>query len=124
MRKSFQLTFIKYFYHGTDRHRTVCSHIYGYLRTHLFPQSVQISIQVSDRQVIVLAGISVMMHHLIDCLSSSTAIMTVFSPERVVDKLEVIVGSDKGICISHFFIIVVTRKNMSNRNTQSIRGDI
>lgn len=68
MRKSFQLTFIKYFYHGTDRHRTVCSHIYGYLRTHLFPQSVQISIQVSDRQVIVLAGISVMMHHLIDLL--------------------------------------------------------
>ena len=124
MRKSFQLTFIKYFYHGTDRHRTVCSHIYGYLRTHLFPQSVQISIQVSDRQVIILAGISVMMHHLIDLLVFIHGNNDRIFPERVVDKLEVISGSDKGICISHFFIIVVTKKNMSNRNTQSIRGDI
>ena len=39
-------------------------------------------------------------------------------------QLEVIEGSDKGICISHFFIIVVTRKKISSRKTQSIKGDI
>src|SRR5690606_42057018 len=45
-------------------------------------------------------------------------------PPCNVERLEVEDGNESGICCSHFFIIVVTKKNISNKNTQSIKGDI